>query len=165
MNLVGANPAAAVEGLGELEGKVNYFTGNDPELWHRNIPTFGRVRYSEIYPGIDVVYYGNQRRLEYDFVVGPGREVEAIALEFAGAESLEVEAGSGDLLVSVSGKIIRQQKPIVYQELGGTRREIESRYAVWEGGRVGFQVGDYDRRGGRGSVQRAIASGVGSPCR
>jgi hypothetical protein len=72
MNLVGANPAAAVEGLNALEGKVNYLIGNDPAQWRTNIPTFGRVHYREVYPGIDVVYYGNQRRLEYDFVVSPG---------------------------------------------------------------------------------------------
>lgn len=87
MNLVGANRGAAVEGLNELEGKVNYLTGNDPARWRTNIPTFGRVRYTEVYPGIDVVYYGNQRRLEYDFVVAPGRDARAIALEFAGASS------------------------------------------------------------------------------
>src|SRR5688572_2412649 len=79
MNLVGANPGAAVEGLNELEGRVNYLIGNDPAQWRTNIPTFSRVRYSEVYRGIDVVYYGNQRRLEYDFVVAPGSDAGAIA--------------------------------------------------------------------------------------
>lgn len=145
MNLVGANPGAAVEGLNELEGKVNYLIGNDPAQWRTNIPTFGRVRYSEVYRGIDVVYYGNQRRLEYDFVVAPGSDASAIALEFAGAQRLEVEAGTGDLLLAIGEKTVRQQKPIVYQEVNGARHAVESRYAIHNDGRVGFEVGNYDR--------------------
>src|SRR5688572_14539311 len=145
INLVGANPGAAVEGLNELEGKVNYLIGNDPAQWRTNIPTFSRVRYGEVYPGIDVVYYGNQRRLEYDFVVAPGRNPNTIALEFAGARRMEVEAATGDLLLGIGEKTIRQQKPIVYQEVNGARREIESRYAIRSDGRVGFEVDDYDR--------------------
>ena len=144
MNLVGANPSAAVEGLNELEGRVNYLIGNDPAQWRTNIPTFGRVRYSEVYPGIDVVYYGNQRRLEYDFVVAPGRDAGAIALEFAGAEKTEVEAATGDLLLGIGEKTIRQHKPVVYQETSAGRREVEGRYALRSGGRVGFEVGEYD---------------------
>jgi hypothetical protein len=144
MNLVGANRDAAVEGRNELEGKVNYFIGNDPTQWRTNIPAFGRVHYNEVYPGIDVVYYGNQRRLEYDFVVAPGSDAGAIALEFAGAEKMEVEAATGDLLLRIGEKTIRQHKPLVYQEIDGERREIEGRYAVRSGGRVGFEVAQYD---------------------
>jgi hypothetical protein len=145
MNLVGANPTASVEGLSKLEGTVNYLTGSDPARWRTNIPTFGRVRYGEVYPGIDLVYYGNQRRLEYDFVVGPGRDVRAIAFEFSGAESLEIEAGTGDLLVSVGSETIRQKKPVAYQEIGAARRDVESHYALRSNGRIGFEVGAYDR--------------------
>ncbi|MET0645090.1 MAG: hypothetical protein ABW208_00630, partial [Pyrinomonadaceae bacterium] len=79
MNLVGASRSAKVAGLDELEGKVNYLIGKDPAKWRTDVPTFGRVRYAEVYPGIDVVYYGNQRRLEYDFVVAPGRDARTIA--------------------------------------------------------------------------------------
>jgi hypothetical protein len=144
MNLAGANPDAAVEGVNELEGKVNYLIGNDPAKWRTNIATFGRVRYREIYSGIDVVYYGNQRRLEYDFVVAPGRDAAAIAMEFAGASKMEIEPASGDLILGVGEKTIRQHKPIVYQETSGGRREVEGRYALRSGGRVGFEVGEYD---------------------
>ena len=145
MNLVGANREATVVGVDELEGKVNYLLGNDPARWRTNIPTFARVRYGEVYPGIDVVYYGNQRRLEYDFVVAPGRDPRTIALEFAGAESVAVEPATGDLLVCVAGETIRQQAPVTYQETAdGGRREVESRYALNEDGRVGFEVGEYD---------------------
>jgi hypothetical protein len=103
------------------------------------------VRYSEVYPGIDVVYYGNQRRLEYDFVVEPGRNPDAIALEFAGAEKMEVEPETGDLLLGIGEKIIRQHKPVVYQETSAGKREVDGRYALRSGGRVGFEVGEYDR--------------------
>ena len=144
MNLVGANPAAKAAGQNELEGRVNYFIGNDPAKWRKRISTFGRVRYTEVYPGIDLVYYGNQRRLEYDFVVGPGRDARAIALEFLGADEVEVDAATGDLLIRVAKETVRQHKPVVYQEINGTRREVEGRYAVRSGGRVGFEIGQYD---------------------
>jgi hypothetical protein len=144
MNLVGADGRADVEGLEELEGKVNYLTGNDPAKWRTGIPTFGRVRYAEVYPGIDVVYYGNQKQLEYDFVVAPGRDARVIELEFAGVEKVEVEAETGDLLLSVREETIRQPKPFVYQEVAGARREVEGGYALGEDGRVRFALGEYD---------------------
>ncbi|MET0648817.1 MAG: SBBP repeat-containing protein [Pyrinomonadaceae bacterium] len=104
------------------------------------------MRYAEVYPGIDVVYYGNQRRLEYDFVVAPGRDARTIALEFAGAETVEVDGGTGDLLLRVGEETVRQHAPVTYQETaGGGRREVESRYALRDGGQVGFEVGEYDR--------------------
>ncbi|MCA1557493.1 MAG: hypothetical protein LC731_03015, partial [Acidobacteria bacterium] len=144
MNLVGANQSAAVEGLNELEGKVNYFIGDDPTKWRANIPTFGRVRYNGVYPGIDVVYYGNQRHLEYDFVVAPGSDARAIALRFKGADKVEVDA-VGDLLLTLGESVIRQPKPVVYQEVAGERRAVEGSYAVAADGRVGFALGRYDQ--------------------
>lgn len=145
MNLIGANRAATVAGQNELEGRVNYLIGSDPAKWRTNVPTFARVRYAEVYPGIDVIYYGNQRRLEYDFVVGPGRDAKTIALEFAGAQKVEMDGATGDLLVHVGGETIRQHAPVAYQEVsGGARKKIESRYALREGGQVGFEVGEYD---------------------
>jgi hypothetical protein len=144
MNLVGANGRATAEGQKELEGRVNYFIGNDAAKWRRDVPTFGRVRYTEVYPGIDVVYYGNQQRLEYDFVVAPARDARAIALEFAGADKIDVDAATGDLLIDVRGETIRQHKPLVYQEMNGARHEVEGRYAIRSAGRVGFEVGKYD---------------------
>ena len=146
MNLVGASRSAKVAGLDELEGKVNYLIGKDPAKWRTDVPTFGRVRYAEVYPGIDVVYYGNQRRLEYDFVVAPGRDARTIELEFAGAQKVEIDAATGDLLLRVGEETVRQHAPVTYQETaGGGRREVESRYALRDGGQVGFEVGEYDR--------------------
>jgi hypothetical protein len=144
MKLVNARAGAPAEGVDELAGKVNYFNGNDPAKWRANVPTYGRVRYTEIYPGVDVVYYGNQRQLEYDFVVAPGSDARAVSLKFEGADKVEVDA-SGDLLLTVDGEIVRQLKPVVYQEVAeGSRREVESSYELKPDGRVGFNVGDYD---------------------
>ena len=112
--------------------------------WRTDIPTFGRVRCEEVYPGIDVTWYGNQQRLEYDFVVAPGRDPAAIALEFAGATALEIEPATGDLLLRVGDETIRQRAPVTYQMAGETRRTVPSRYALREDGRVGFALGEYD---------------------
>ncbi|HYH83923.1 MAG TPA: SBBP repeat-containing protein, partial [Pyrinomonadaceae bacterium] len=145
MRVVGADAGAAVEGADELTGRVNYFNGDDPAKWRTDVPTFARVRYSEVYPGIDLVYYGNQRQLEYDFRIAPGRDARAVSLEFDGADKVEVGA-DGDLLLTLGESVMRQPKPFVYQEVAGERRAVEGGYVVGEGGRVGFTVGEYDAR-------------------
>ncbi|HZI17027.1 MAG TPA: SBBP repeat-containing protein [Pyrinomonadaceae bacterium] len=142
MRLAGAN-ASEAEGLDELGGRVNYLVGNDPSRWRTGVPTYGRVRYREAYPGVDVVYYGNQRQLEYDFVVAPGRDPRVVGLRFEGADSVEVDA-AGDLLLALGGGVVRQPKPFVYQEVSGERRQVEAGYAVGADGLVGFSVGEYD---------------------
>ena len=91
MKLNGANSNAQVSGLDPLPGKVNYFIGNDPKKWHTDIPTFASVKYSAVYPGIDLVYYGNQKELEYDFVVAPGADPKAIAFDVNGARAVRVD--------------------------------------------------------------------------
>jgi hypothetical protein len=145
MNFVGANQKAHPAGVDALEGKVNYLIGSDQDRWQTDIPTYGRVRYNEIYPGIDLVYYGNQRQLEYDFVIAPGMDAGRIAFEFSGAERVEIDEKTGDLLMTVGEKVVRQHKPLGYQETSVGRRKVESHYAMKEGGRVGFEVGEYDR--------------------
>jgi hypothetical protein len=77
-----ANRNAKVSGIDELEGKSNYFIGNDSAKWRRNIPTYARVKYQEVYSGVDLVYYGNQRQLEYDFVLAPGADPKQIRSVF-----------------------------------------------------------------------------------
>ena len=82
MKLVGANPNAVATGGDELPGKTNYFIGNNPKKWRTNVPTYAKVKYKGVYPGIDLVYYGNQGgRLEYDFVVAPGANPNVIAFD------------------------------------------------------------------------------------
>jgi hypothetical protein len=143
MRVLGGDPSAQAEELNELEGKVNYFVGSDPTQWRQNIPTYGRVRYRDVYPGIDLVYYGNQRQLEYDFNVAPGEDAGAIKLRFEGADKVSVDA-NGDLLVALGETILRQPKPIVYQEVDGERLPVEGGYRVSANGEVGFDVGEYD---------------------
>jgi len=81
MKLVRANQQATISGLNELPGKSNYFIGNDPEKWRTDIPNYAQVKYANIYPGVDLVYYGNEGRLEYDFVVQPGADPRQIVLD------------------------------------------------------------------------------------
>lgn len=120
MKLVGANPKAKVTGLDELPGKSNYFLGNDPKKWRTNVSTYAKVKYKGVYPGIDLVYYGNQRQLEYDFVVSPGANPKAITLEIDGAVRAQGLAplrvdGGGDLVIGTEAGEIRLHKPVVYQ--------------------------------------------------
>jgi hypothetical protein len=93
MELAGAQPSPEVAGVDELQGKVNYFIGNDPKQWRTNIPTYAKVRYRDVYPGVDLIYYGQGKQLEYDFIVAPGANPEVIQLAFDGADSLRVEGG------------------------------------------------------------------------
>ncbi len=142
LQLVGGNAAPVVTGRDQLPGKVNYFLGNDPAQWHTNIATFARVKYDDVYPGIDLVYYGSQQQLEYDFVVSPGADPSVIRLNVSGAERLELDAAS-DLVVTAGGQELRQHKPFVYQMVGSARREVTSRF-VLDGQQVRFAVGAYD---------------------
>ncbi|PYP19022.1 MAG: hypothetical protein DMD54_03995 [Gemmatimonadetes bacterium] len=144
MSIVGAAPAPLVSGREELPGKANYFIGKDSAKWRTNVPTYAKVHYREVYPGIDLIYYGNQRQLEYDFVVAPGADPKKIGLGFKGADKLEIDE-QGELVLHVSGGAIRQHKPVVYQEIDGTRQEIAGSYVLRGASRVGFQVAAYDR--------------------
>ena len=139
----GASRKAHADGREKLPGKVNYLRGNDRSQWHAGISTYARVAYEDIYPGVDLVYYGNQRQLEYDFIVRPGVDPSVIALEAEGADRLEVDE-RGDLVMHVGNRQVRQQKPVVYQEVQGVRHELDGRYALQSSGRVTFQLGAYD---------------------
>jgi len=155
MELVGANPQK-VSGIDELPGKSNYFIGNDPARWRTGVANYARVRYQSVFPGVDLVYYGNQGQLEYDFVVTPGADPGAIrmTLDTVGmgpGPGLCVD-GNGDLVVKMNGGQVRFQKPTVYQmapsaepTLGGARRSIDGRFRL-TGRRVTFAIGSYDHR-------------------
>ena len=144
MKLEGANPATSVEGLDQFASKSNYFSGPDPAQWHTNIPTYARVRYAQVYPGIDVVYYGSQRQLEYDFVVAPGSDPNVIQIAFRGIEGAEI-GHMGDLLLRTTQGDLRLSKPIAYQERNGTREEVSASFIRKGVSGIGFQLGDYDR--------------------
>jgi PKD repeat protein len=143
LGLVGANPNPEVAGLEPLLGKVNYFRGNDPRKWLTGIPTYTKVRYRDVYAGVDVVYYGAQRQLEYDFVVAPGADPTRIRLAVTGAEALGVD-GAGDLLLKTATGALRLHKPLIYQEGDAGRQEIAGGYVLLGKDRVGFRVAAYD---------------------
>jgi hypothetical protein len=143
MKLRNANPAARVMGLDELAGTSNYFIGNDPAKWRTSVPTYAKVKYEGVYSGIDLVYYGNQRQLEYDFIVAPGADPRRIEFDIRGAKRIRRD-GHGDLVLRLGEDEIRWHKPLVYQEKGGTRQEIAAHYAITNKNRVGFEVAEYD---------------------
>lgn len=143
MKLAGANPQARMEGDGRLPGQVHYFLGNDPNAWRTHLPTFRQVRCHDVYPGIDLVYYGSQEKLEYDMVVAPGARPASIALDFPGVRRLRIEP-DGALALETAGGAVRQSPPRAYQEAEGGRRTVESRYVRLDARRVGIQVGAYD---------------------
>lgn len=107
------------------------------------MPDYSRVRYSDVYPGIDAVFYGKSGRLRYDVMVSPGSDPGRITLRFERAESLELDGG-GDLLLHVGDGLIRQERPVVYQEIAGNRREIQGEFSLNDYDVVGFQIGSYD---------------------
>ena len=144
MKLVGANPKPPIAGREELPGKVNYFIGDDPTKWRSNVPTYARVEYQNVYRGVNLVYYGNQRQLEYDFVVSPGADPKAIRLAFEGVDKLTLDARGNLVLRTAGGKVV-QRTPLVYQETSSGRREISGRYLLKGKDRVGFEVAVYDR--------------------
>lgn len=150
MWLDGANQTPEVIGQNELPGKSNYFVGNDPNGWKTDVPNFSGVLYQEVYPGIDQVFYGNGRQLEYDFILAPEADATQIAIAFDGASGLRI-SDNGEIIFSVRGEIIVQKKPFVYQEIDGVRTEIAANYSIrnprskFENPTVGFEIGDYDR--------------------
>jgi probable HAF family extracellular repeat protein len=145
MKLSGATNAPEGVGVNELPGRVNYLRGSDPAAWRTGVASFSGVEYRGVYEGVDLVYYGNQRQLEYDFRLAPGADARRIRLAFEGQTSLRVDA-SGDLVLRApGGGEVRQRKPYAYQEDGdGSRAEVASRYVLKGRGQVGFEVGAYD---------------------
>jgi hypothetical protein len=214
MHILGGNPNAPVTGLDPLVTKINYFLGNDPNHWHTNVPTFAKVHYDDIYPGIDLVYYSSQHsvvssqhenpnlppspprrgdggegttthhspltnsprtnspltthHLEYDFIVSPGADPNQIQLSFSGADSVTLDA-DGNLILRAGDAELRQQKPYLYQEVNGTRQQVQGEFRVQNAGgtpalpgydgtstdycllstdyssSVSFQIGAYDK--------------------
>ena len=150
MKLVGANAPSRVKGLQELPGKSNYFLGKDPGKWRTNVPSFAKVRYEDIYPGVSLVYYGNPAKpseLEYDFVVAPGIDPKAIKLAIQGASKVTVDA-RGDLVAQLDGQEMRLHKPLIYQreenESNSRRHSVDGSYVLAGGGQVAIKVSAYD---------------------
>ncbi len=143
LQLVNSNPTAQVKGLEQLSSKSNYLTGNNPNQWHTDISHYAKVQYQGVYAGIDLVYYGNQRQLEYDFIVAPGANPKNIKFHITGAQRLEIDK-QGNLLLHTQSGVIRQHRPVIYQEINGKRREIAGSYVLLGQQEVGFTVATYD---------------------
>lgn len=142
--LVNSNPQAKAAGKQQLTAKSNYITGDKSSQWQTNIANYAKVQYQAVYPGIDLVYYGNRGQLEYDFIVSPGANPQNIRLQIAGASRLEIDR-QGDLLLHTSNGVIRQHRPVIYQQVGGKKKTIAGSYILLGKQEVGFQLGTYDR--------------------
>ncbi len=142
MKLAGANPNASVRAADPLPGKSNYILGNDPSKWRQGIPQFARVRYENVYPGISLVFYGNQGHLEYDFQVAPGSDPKQAELEFKGAKKVELHEGA--LVIKGEGGDVRLDAPRIYQEIAGRQEPVEGRFVLRGANRAGFAIGNYD---------------------
>ncbi|MFN7998688.1 MAG: SBBP repeat-containing protein [Bryobacteraceae bacterium] len=142
MTLIGANTAAHPVPADRQSGVVSYFIGNDPKKWRSGLPTYGKVTYPQIYPGVDLVFYGNQRQLEYDLILAPGADPDRIAWQVDGARPSVDAAGNLDLNAPNGPAAFK--KPLLYQMYGGQKKIVEGSFAV-AGNRISFQVGRYDR--------------------
>ncbi len=143
MKLVGANRKANIEAEEPLLGKSNYFLGNDPAKWRHDVPQFASVRYENVYPGINLVFYGHQGRLEHDFQIAPGADPSRAELEFDGARRLEVKDGA--LVILRHGAEMRLEAPRVYQEIAGREQPVKGHFVLRGANRAGFAIGPYDR--------------------
>jgi uncharacterized repeat protein (TIGR01451 family) len=143
MSLVDASPRSTLEGIEELPGTINYFIGNNPKQWRVGIHGFARVKYNQVYPGIDLVYYGNQRQLEYDFNLAAGAQAARIGIEFRGAKGLQIDS-EGGLVIQLAGGSVHWARPLAYQGSGPDRLEVACEFVLRAENQVGFEVGAYD---------------------
>ncbi|HEX3745090.1 MAG TPA: SBBP repeat-containing protein, partial [Bryobacteraceae bacterium] len=139
--MLGSNPKAQLSGIDRLPGRTFHFEGKSGNAWHSDA-TYERVRDGQIYPGVDLIYYGSESRLEYDFVVAPGADVNRIRLAVGGAKRIELDA-AGNLVVAAGDGEITLHRPFLYQQVGNTRRQVSGGFRL-NGGQVSFQVGEYD---------------------
>ncbi len=144
IKLVGANQNPQISGQESLRGKSNYLIGNDPKKWQTDVSTYSKVKYENVYPGVDAVFYGNQRKLEYDFIVAPGADPQVIRLDFAGAKSVRLDT-NGELVLATAAGDVRQHRPVFYQDINGARQTIEGGYKL-KGNQASFELGAYDAK-------------------
>ena len=135
MRLSGANPSTHMTALDPLPGKSNYLIGNNRSKWRVNVPQFARVRYENVYPGINLVFYGNQGQLEYDFQVAPGADPGNAELEFRGAKQLDLQEGA--LVISTGERSVKLEAPRVYQEIAGEKHFVEGKFVLQYAGNMG----------------------------
>ena len=142
MEFAGGNRTAKLEALDSLPGISNYFLGSQSSQWRTNIPNYARIAWRNVYPGIDLILYGRERQVEYDWVIAPGADPRRIRVKFSGARGMRLDP-SGDVVLAMQDAEIRHLKPVVYQMDGGRRRELQASYEI-HGGELGFRVASYD---------------------
>jgi len=143
MKMIGANPSPNVIGLDKISSKTNYLISDNQEDWFTDIPNYAKVQYENIYPGIDLIYYGNQRQLEYDFIVNPGAKPDTIRIDFDGADELALD-DQGNLILQMQGQKITQHAPQIYQFINDQRQTVSGNYFITEKNIVEFDIGTYD---------------------
>lgn len=143
MTPVGSNPEAQAVPEDQINAHINYLLGRDPAGWRTGLSAFQRVKIRNLYPGIDMVYYGNQRRLEYDFDLAPRSDPGTIRIRFDGADQISISE-SGELVINSGEDAIRQPKPEIYQMVNGQRKLIDGNYVLRERATIGFSVGAYN---------------------
>ncbi len=146
MRIVNGKPRSGIHGESRLPSRSHYLRGRDPGQWRLNVPTYSRVRYRQVYPGVDLIFYGNGRRLEFDFRLDAGVDAGAIRLDFQGTGGIPTHFG---LTLDEQGNLIlpgdlRLMRPLAYQEEGGVRQEVRVQYELGGNGEVGFRLGHYD---------------------
>ena len=151
MKLRGANPEASIVGTDELPGKTNYFIGNDPKKWRTDVSTYAKIKVHEVYPGVDLVYYGHQGQLEYDFIVSPGADPNEIRLDLSGARKLWINT-QGDLVMQTDAGQVRLEKPVLYQykspagdDRQGAKQQVDGHFRIRGKNEIAFVAGSYDR--------------------
>jgi Beta-propeller repeat len=140
--LMNSTPQTTAVGENQQPGKANYFIGSDPSKWQRNVPTYGQVRYKSVYPGIDLVYYGKNRQVEYDFDIAAGADASQIKFQVTGADSMSIDA-SGNLTLKVGTGQLQFLAPAVYQMVNGQRTPVAGSYQV-NGKEITFQLASHD---------------------
>ncbi len=156
MRFIGANQAGTFEGAERLAGISNYFINNDPRKWQTKVPTFAKVKYRSVYPGIDLVYYGNGREIEYDLVLAPGADLRHVRLGFESVDQLRIER-NGDAVLYIGRDRLLLRKPVVYQKIDGARKQIDGSYVLLPSAHpcgpsgnvaptLGLRVATYDHR-------------------
>ena len=143
--LLGVRSDVAPEGRKPVSAVSNYLLGNDPSRWIRGVPNQSQVLYRQIYPGIDLVFHGQENEMEHDFRIAPGGDPGTIRFAMKGADRVTLD-DSGNLMISLGDDTLFLQKPRAYQETANGRQQVESRFALNHDGTVQFQLGSYNRR-------------------
>ncbi|HEY3618872.1 MAG TPA: SBBP repeat-containing protein, partial [Candidatus Sulfotelmatobacter sp.] len=144
MHLVGGNPESQISAGSQLPGRSNYFIGNDPSQWHANVAQYARISYRDVYPGVNMAFYGVQKQLEFDFIVAPGASTAPIRLGVSGANRMTTD-NSGNLILTSSAGDVLLHKPVAYQQKDGARQPVDARFVVQTHNQVSFELGNYDR--------------------